>query len=101
MDLSPVTRTLADGAVVAGLPDARTGTPAQDPPPPVGVAYNGPMGAVERVVLLHDLEVRELIEELLSALKDRIDDLNSLEFPDLLRVPLDIERRVERILARD
>lgn len=100
MDLSPVTRTLADGAVVAGLPDARTGPPAQDPPPPVGVAYNGTMGAAERVVLLHDPEVRQLIEDLVEALAERVAVLADLETPDGAAWRKRLVERVQVVLAR-
>jgi len=64
--LSPVTRTLADGAVVAGLPEHGAGPAPTSPPIPIGVAYPGPMGASERVVKLLDPEVRQLIEGLVD-----------------------------------
>jgi len=101
VDISPVTRTLADGSVVAGLPEPGPGSAAPVAPQPVGVAYPGPMGADERVVLLHDPEVRQLIEGLAEALAVRVAVLADLETPD---GAAELERLVERAreaLARD
>lgn len=101
MDLSAVTRTLADGSVVAGLPDARTGPPAQDPPPPVGVAYSSPMGAAERVVLLHDPEVRQLIGDLVDELHERARQMGELETEAQQELRASLDDRAAEILARD
>jgi flagellar biosynthesis component FlhA len=59
------------------------------------------MGADERVVLLHDPEVRQLIEGLAEALAVRVAVLADLETPD---GAAELERLVERAreaLARD
>lgn len=101
MDLSPVTRTLADGSVVAGLPEPGTGSAATVSPPPVGVAYPGPMTTPERVVMLHDPEVRQLIEDLVEALAERVAVLADLETPDGAAERERLVERVQVVLARD
>jgi len=101
VDLSPVTRTLADGSVVAGLPDARSGSAPSVSPPPVGVAYPGPMTAPERVVMLHDPEVRQLIEDLVDALAERVAVLADLETTDGAAQRKRLVERVQVVLARN
>jgi len=101
VDLSPVTRTLADGSVVAGLPEPGTGSAASVSPSPVGVAYPGSMTAPERVVMLHDPEVRQLIEDLVDALAERVAVLADLETPDGAAERQALVERVQVILARD
>jgi len=101
MDLSPVTRTLADGSVVAGLPEPGTGPAGPVSHSPVGVAYPGPMTAPERVVMLHDPEVRQLIEDLVNALAERVAVLADLEIPDGAVERERLVERVQVILARD
>jgi hypothetical protein len=101
VDLSPVTRTLADGSVVAGLPEPGTGSAAAVSPSPVGVAYPGPMTAPERVVMLHDPEVRQLIEDLVEALAERMAVLADLETSDGAAEHRRLVERVQVVLARN
>jgi len=101
VDLSPVTRTLADGSIVAGMPDNGASTTTTTTHLPVGVAYPGPMGASERVVKLIDPEVRQLIDELVDEVLRLTQGLMAVLPEGHADKLFDLLTKSQQVLARD
>jgi hypothetical protein len=59
------------------------------------------MGAAERVVLLHDPEVRQLIGDLVDELHERARQMGELETEAQQELRASLDDRAAEILARD